>query len=321
MDYKNEICPVCAGIFEDGDDIVVCPECGTPHHRACWAINNRCANEVLHSDGFEWHKKETQNPESSFVQNESQQTSGEENPQGNTGTPFVMPDISFEDMNEDRFESLCMSGINADKNDNLDGMRIGDIAVYIQQNARHYINKFIKHKGISFNWAALIFSPAWFFYRKLYKAGAIFLAVTVAVSLFTYPMASSLVKEQDEILSLISTDENGEELSRDEIYKAVSENPEYMTRMTSYLKRGSVFLAANVLPHIIAALCANEIYKRKIRKELEIINSTTEDRSLRQALIVQRGRVSFLWGAVVFIAADYIAPVLMQAGNFFKDLF
>lgn len=321
MDYINEICPVCAGIFADGDDIVVCPDCGTPHHRACWAMNNHCVNEILHSDGFEWHKKEPLNTEAEPGTDESQQSAEGENTQGNTGAPFIMPEINIEDMNEDRFEKLCMSGVAADKNAELDGMRIGDIAVYIQQNARHYINKFIKHKGISFNWAALLFAPAWFFYRKLYKAGAIFLAISVAVSLFTYPLANSLVKEQEEIVSLISTDEDGKELSKDEMYKAISENPEYMKRMTSYLKRGSALLAATVLPHIIAALCANEIYRRKIKKDLELIDSTTNEKSIRQALIVQRGRVSFLWGAVVFIASDYIAPVLMQVGSFFKDLF
>ena len=31
--YNNCVCPVCKKQFEDGDDIVVCPECGTPHHR------------------------------------------------------------------------------------------------------------------------------------------------------------------------------------------------------------------------------------------------------------------------------------------------
>lgn len=29
MDYRGQHCPICGKEFCDGDDIVVCPECGT----------------------------------------------------------------------------------------------------------------------------------------------------------------------------------------------------------------------------------------------------------------------------------------------------
>ena len=34
--YTGNHCPVCEQEFTDNDDIVVCPDCGTPYHRACW---------------------------------------------------------------------------------------------------------------------------------------------------------------------------------------------------------------------------------------------------------------------------------------------
>lgn len=34
--YENQKCPVCGVAFKSGDDIVTCPECGTPHHRQCY---------------------------------------------------------------------------------------------------------------------------------------------------------------------------------------------------------------------------------------------------------------------------------------------
>lgn len=34
--YTGNHCPVCEQAFTDEDDIVVCPDCGTPYHRACW---------------------------------------------------------------------------------------------------------------------------------------------------------------------------------------------------------------------------------------------------------------------------------------------
>lgn len=36
MDYRGQHCPICGKEFCDGDDIVVCPECGTPYHRECY---------------------------------------------------------------------------------------------------------------------------------------------------------------------------------------------------------------------------------------------------------------------------------------------
>lgn len=315
MDYKKEICPICLKEFAEGDDIVVCPECGTPHHRECWQENGCCANIANHGENFEWHKtQQSEEPSQPKPDINAQQ--------GNTNAPFHMPVIDPLNTSDDRFENLCMAGVNAGKDEKTtDGMRIGDIAFYIQQNARHYINKFIKNKKITFNWAALLFGPAWFFYRKLYKAGAIFLALTVAISLFTYPLSDKLYKEQQEIESMISSEsENGEKLTMEE-YMAMAQNKEYYNKTKSYVEKASILLAVRAIPHILAAILANEIYRRKIKSDLGDINSASEDKMMQRMLIVQRGGVSFLWGAVVLFAADYIVPMLMSAGRFIMDLF
>ena len=52
--FENKLCPVCRERFTENDDIAVCPECGTPHHRACYLKNNRCGVEELHAQGFVW---------------------------------------------------------------------------------------------------------------------------------------------------------------------------------------------------------------------------------------------------------------------------
>ncbi|MCQ2480441.1 MAG: DUF2628 domain-containing protein, partial [Clostridia bacterium] len=283
MDYKKEICPICLKEFAEGDDIVVCPECGTPHHRECWKENGCCANIANHGENFEWHK--TQQSEEPAPQTQSDYNSQ----QGNTNAPFQMPVIDPLNTSDDRFENLCMAGVNADKDEKTDGMRIGDIAFYIQQNARHYINKFIKNKKVTFNWAALLFGPAWFFYRKLYKAGAVFLALTVAISLFTYPLSEKLYKEQLELEAMItSQSENSEKLTMED-YMAMAQDTEYVNRTKSYVKRSAIVLAVRAIPHLAAALLANEFYKRKIKRDLEAVNQASEDKTMRRMLIVQRG--------------------------------
>lgn len=318
MDYKNEKCPVCGQLFSGEDDIVVCPECGTPHHRACWEKENHCANESLHSGGFEWHKN-TSEEKPAEPQPEAKSENAEQGDEGDT--PFTMPAFGVSEMNDDGFETMLMHGINADKNDKIDGMRVGDIAFYIQQSARNYINKFVKGKKLSFNWAALFFGAAWFFYRKLYKAGALVLAVSVAISLFTYPLATNLLKEQAEIQAMMETDENSKDELTMEEYLAISQNPEYVEKTKSYIKRGSIIIGIEAVFHLTLALCANELYKRKIKRDITAIEKATEETVTKRMLLMQRGGVSFLWGAVVFMAADYIVPMLLSAGKFFMNLF
>jgi hypothetical protein len=47
-------CIVCAERFDERSDIVVCPDCGTPYHRGCYAENGYCVNTALHESGKEW---------------------------------------------------------------------------------------------------------------------------------------------------------------------------------------------------------------------------------------------------------------------------
>ena len=36
--YENNSCPVCGKQFQPGDDIVTCPECGTPYRKEGFTI-------------------------------------------------------------------------------------------------------------------------------------------------------------------------------------------------------------------------------------------------------------------------------------------
>ena len=53
-DYKGNTCPVCKQKFKEADDIVVCPDCGTPYHRECWKMGGVCVHQADHAAGFEW---------------------------------------------------------------------------------------------------------------------------------------------------------------------------------------------------------------------------------------------------------------------------
>lgn len=86
MKYTGNICDGCGLPFTDEDDVVVCPECGTPQHRECYDKENKCVCSHRHGEEYNWQgtvKKEPNIPE------EKRETiacpnCGYENPKGTT---------------------------------------------------------------------------------------------------------------------------------------------------------------------------------------------------------------------------------------------
>ena len=65
-------CQVCQKEFQKGDDIVVCPECGTPVHRECWKQLGHCVNEYRHGTGWSFEiPSAAKEPEVETVKTES----------------------------------------------------------------------------------------------------------------------------------------------------------------------------------------------------------------------------------------------------------
>lgn len=56
-DFTGASCPVCKGDFT-AERPVICPDCGAPYHRDCWAVSGRCSFEAAHKNGFTWKMPE-----------------------------------------------------------------------------------------------------------------------------------------------------------------------------------------------------------------------------------------------------------------------
>lgn len=52
MEFTEYKCPVCDKQFKKGDDVVVCPECGAPHHRECYEKEGHCHFADKHGADF-----------------------------------------------------------------------------------------------------------------------------------------------------------------------------------------------------------------------------------------------------------------------------
>ena len=84
MKYTGNICKGCGEAFDDNDDVVVCPECGTPQHRECYDKENKCVCAHLHGEAYTWQGKV--NNESPLPKEKAETVScpncGYENPKG-----------------------------------------------------------------------------------------------------------------------------------------------------------------------------------------------------------------------------------------------
>lgn len=61
--YTGFPCPVCDKPFLDGDDVVVCPDCGAPYHRGCYQKVGHCLQDELHATGEQWRPPVSASPD------------------------------------------------------------------------------------------------------------------------------------------------------------------------------------------------------------------------------------------------------------------
>lgn len=179
MDFTKFNCPVCNKNFVENDDVVVCPECGTPHHRECYKTTGKCFNENLHGTDIpvqENHKT----PEAKKVE-EIPVFKPEEKKEENTEKPL---NTGLKGFPEFLKISPAQSSLIEGKHTTLFEAAVG-------KNQDYYIPKFMLmsslSKGISLNFVAFFAPLAWALYRKMYKIAAlIFAAYTLFFGLFFY---------------------------------------------------------------------------------------------------------------------------------------
>lgn len=209
--YTGQKCPVCSKAFTDQDDIVVCPDCGTPYHRSCWEIDGVCVSAAKHGTGYEW--KPTGEPAATAV---TCPRCGHSNPSAsrfcnNCGSPLAVnrqeqpprvrcpADNSFgagEQRARDEFEQARRAGfVEALRSDDLiDGVKAKDWAAFLGHSAPFYIIHFhhMAETGrrLCVSFAAFVFGPAYFIYRKAWKPAAFFAALSL---LLTVPSVIALL--------------------------------------------------------------------------------------------------------------------------------
>ena len=351
MRYEGNTCPGCGEIFTSDDDVVVCPECATAQHRACYNKKGECVNAHLHSQGFQWapEKDLSQHSTSTLVNQEKNKKTfqcpncgtycdPEEKQCSKCGTKFVLfgvniakqiikeqekidrengvdttddkesdipaykppfeigkgegfdketettvevKNVAVQNVQNEIINALTGEGRYSKDNegklnftgpfrvdDEIEGVSANAIGSFVRTEAFRYIEKFRKISLFSSNtcnWGAFVFAPYWFFYRRLFKPGVIFMTLNLIIGLFTTYFSYDVmakVTEMEADLSAAMTDEAIYELFVNEL-----------SGVTACIMG---CMLATVVLRLVAGFIGDKLYKKYVFENVRIMQKKSD---------------------------------------------
>ena len=317
--YTGTKCISCGEYFKDSDDVVVCPECGTPYHRECYIKEGSCINELLHESGESWQ------PEYESHTTDGEQGSAEplkcircgavNPPEGlfcnKCGMPLTVnqnaerPFNSQPNMNgmpngngfNQGFAGNMGQTVVFDKDSDIDGVKLDDYSKYAGKNQFSFMANFIRFAKsgtkVSLNIGALLFPELYFFYRKMPKLGSIMLILSLILSI---PNIIFMGQSGDFGYTFIQTSINLNAGSFPMIYS-----------ICSYLSMGLKFLCGLFGTYWYYKSARNNILN--IRKQMD---GKADEEQIKTA-ISEKGGVSWIY-VIVAVTVMFILMTAMIIG-------
>ena len=305
--YTNCECDVCHKKFTDDDDVVICPICGTPQHRACYQANHGCVHADKHASGYEWKRPEEQRRASSENFSDSTVTCarcGAQNPAGFDRCRIcgaLLGEAGPQSRQQNFDAETTYEGRGFLPDFEVDGVSSREIASYLGPGAsQSFLPKFNlilqRRSGFStWNFPALIFGPFYFLYRKIKKMGWLLLLLLALI------YVPSVIYTLEYFKAFYAPEMFGITLS-------------YSQRILDIFSPIVVFASyARIALHLFCCATANSYFLRQIVsdiKEMQHRFPTQERGENYRTALFYRGRPTLLpallAGAALF-AAIYIA--------------
>ena len=324
---EGQSCPVCQKPFQKTDDIVVCPVCGAPHHRACYIATGHCHFEDTHGTPEQWSRDKAVNQAADAPKTEPQATTrrcphcGFDNPEfaefcGHCGrsittendaetktpppfraAPFGVP---FGESTYVPFRANVQNTGGVDPEAEIGDETAGDVARVVGRNQAYYMPTFQKFeqtgKSGKWNWAAFIFTPFWLLYRKCYLTGGLMLL---------FSLLQQLLVDYVEFVKL-------------DLFSGGGSYADMMTRiqecmvddsMNRYLSLISLFTIVSLVLHLFFGIFGNKIYEHSCLHRIRTAKQKFED-SYRDMLPVVGGVSASL--ALISYCVWYFLPLVFQ---------
>lgn len=319
--YTGAKCEYCHKVFEASDDIVVCPQCGTPYHRECYSQAGECINKELHERGGEWSAPPKyadrevgerrcprcgeSNPSSGLFcikcgmplnnqNNEARPFNGagpQQGPQNYRGYagPGQYGGQPYQGQGQSPF-GMPFVQEQYSKDSVIDGHTVGEYAKFIKNNAYYHILQFIRFARMktkmSVNFCALIFTEFYYFYRKMYKQGVIFLTLLILLSV---PYLAWCVS------------------------KGMLPNITLPQQLAGYEKQLDVIVnicsMGTCAVRVVSGVLANYWYYRRAKKVLDAVEQSDASQETKEETIVKYGGTSM--AALIVSLTVYVAAVIL----------
>ncbi len=311
--YEGHTCPVCGKPFDENDDIVVCPQCGLPHHRACWATQGHCHLQHLHGTTEQWNPdKDTSAPTDQSATYQCCPRCQTKNPQyaefcqhcgshltaSNDWTSDNPKKASYGEYQP--FRNTAYSAYPTDRDEELDGIKADDLTAFVGQRADYYLPRFRQmsrnNKNASWNWAAFLFGPLWLLYRKMYAYGTLLILLELL-----HTIASEITFK---VMGIRFTDN----MTYAEIYRAVESSlaiPEHMYCLIAV----SILSAILFIISILLALYGNRLYRDHCSKTITRLREKTPD--LTSGELGTSGGTSIAVAIIGYIAQYFLTQILL----------
>ncbi len=282
MKYTGISCAACGKPFTAEDDVVVCPECGTPYHRACYKERGGCVYEQRHAEGYVWQPPKVAPGPSVPLEEQQHEHQAEDgyvmcsrcgtvNPAGRErcelcGYPLKetgerIPAGDRETPEGGSFAEYVRDQYNVDPNEKLsDELTAREVAAYVGPNALSFLYKFramLQRKTpVSFNIGAFLFSGLYCFYRKMYAWGAILLGIQVGCYI---PFAINYIPYFRELVEAGAT-------TLTELTRLNTLSPYYQALVST----SAIAQYGGLILSVLCSLFFNYFYLKKITQQVKI---------------------------------------------------
>lgn len=297
INYTGSTCLICNEKFKNGDDIVVCPDCGTPYHRSCWAKENRCINTTLHETGASWQqqRREKAEAEAQAIIDQNRGTSSQQ-------VRIELP--GGQSMFFDAADPCC--GMSPEEP--MEGEKLGDVANFVQKNTLYYIPLFRRFrdtgKKLSLNFTCVLFPQLYFAYRKMWGLALLSVVLLLVCDIPSLLLSQLTMLTNTELMQQFST-MYGMDLSS------------MFGGLTAFLQAHEAFLSTlsvplyllNLLVRALLCLFGNYLYFRFVIKSVNRIRSHAATPQLRNTLLRTEGGTN-LWNVIGCAALGYLAQFL-----------
>lgn len=310
ISYTGEECIVCKKKITESDDVVVCPDCGTPYHRDCYKEKNGCVNYALHESGGSWmaeaivHKKPADTvkkvcPDCSFINpSDAEQCR-------NCGADLTDRECRTIDLADQKVVRIELDadadyfGFNPmEIMDENTGITIGEMADYAKTNKLYYMLAFRKLKKaavkFSVNFLAFLFPEFYCASRKMYLEAFIVLMVRFFLQI---PELFDMIAHMDSYVPYNIA------LYTNLINYAAEHS--FSSRLTNTAN------ALEIALRVVFGLVANEIYFRHTVSKLKKLRKQVPDYLRYRTVIKTSGGISVVAVVGIILIQFLLTSIMM----------